>query len=156
MLLTLMIWCGYCTLQVLNDTCSLGMDIGAWYTGARLMAFQIMYAFLVFSIYISKPDILIKYLLIWGGLSLFAAFWTWTQVNLGLTSAESSFLYGRGRTTHLLQAGTLIRYFSTYSDAANFGIGIASTGVAFIIFGITKKHIAFKYAEIGEFGGGTC
>ena len=145
MLLTLMIWCGYCTLQVLNDTCSLGMDIGAWYTGARLMAFQIMYAFLVFSIYISKPDILIKYLLIWGVLSLFAAFWTWKQVNLGLTSAESSFLYGRGRTTHLLQAGTLIRYFSTYSDAANFGIGIASTAVAFIIFGITAKIKKYKY-----------
>lgn len=139
MLFTLMIWCGYCTLQVLNDTCGLGIDTGAWYTGARLMAFQIMYAFLVFSLYISKPDILIKYLYIWGALSLFAAYWVWKQKNFGLTPAESSFLYGRGRSTHLLQGGSLIRYFSTYSDAANFGIGIASTAVAFIIFGITAK-----------------
>lgn len=139
MFLTLIIWCGYCTLQVLNDTCSLGMDVGAWYTGARLMAFQIMYAFIVFSIYISKPDILIKYLYIWGALGLFAAYWVWKQKNMGLTSAESSFLYGRGRSTHLLQGGSLIRYFSTYSDAANFGIGIASIAVAFIIFGITAK-----------------
>ncbi len=145
MLLTLMIWCGYCTLQVLNDTCSLGMDVGAWYTGARLMAFQIMYAFLVFSIYISKPDILIKYLYLWGALSLFAALWVWKQKNIGLTPAESSFLYGRGRSTHLLQGGTLIRYFSTYSDAANFGIGIASTAVAFIIFGITAKIRKYKF-----------
>ena len=74
MLFTLMIWCGYCTLQVLNDTCSLGIDVGAWYTGARLMAFQLMYTFLVFSIYISKPDILIKYIFFWGALSLFATF----------------------------------------------------------------------------------
>ena len=118
-LLTLMVWCGYCTLQILNDTCSLGMDVGAWYTGARLLAFQIMYAFLVFSIYISKPDILIKYLFIWGALALFAAYWVWKQKNLGLTPAESSFLYGRGRSTHLLQAGTLIRYFSIYSDYKN-------------------------------------
>lgn len=139
MFLTLIIWCGYCTLQVLNDTCSLGMDVGAWYTGARLMAFQIMYAFIVFSIYISKPDILIKYLYIWGALGLFAAYWVWKQKNMGLTPAESSFLYGRGRSTHLLQGGSLIRYFSTYSDAANFGIGIASIAVAFIIFGITAK-----------------
>lgn len=145
MLLTLIIWCGYCTLQVLNDTCSLGMDIGAWYTGARLMAFQIMYAFLVFSIYISKPDILIKYLFIWGALALFAAYWVWKQKNIGLTPSESSFLYGRGRSTHLLQGGSLIRYFSTYSDAANFGIGIASTAVAFIIFGITAKIKKYKY-----------
>ena len=55
MLFTLMIWCSFCTLQVLNDTCNIGLDVGAWYTGARLMAFQIMYAFLVFSIYISTP-----------------------------------------------------------------------------------------------------
>ena len=139
MLFSLMIWCGYCTLQVLNDTCSLGINAGAWYTGARLMAFQIMYAFLVFSLYISKPNILIKYLYIWGALSLFAAYWVWKQKNIGLTPAENSFLFGRGRETHVLQGGSLIRYFSTYSDAANFGIGIASTAVAFIIFGITAK-----------------
>ena len=38
-----------------------------------------------------------------------------------------------------------IRYFSIYSDAANFGIGIASTAVAFIIFGITSKIKKYKY-----------
>jgi hypothetical protein len=51
----------------------------------------------------------------------------------------------RGHETHVLQAGTLIRYFSTYSDAANFGIGIASTAVAFLIFGITSKIKKHKY-----------
>ena len=56
MLFALVIWCGYCTLEILNDTCNLGINIGAWYTGARLMAFQLLYIFLVFSIYISKPE----------------------------------------------------------------------------------------------------
>ena len=139
MLYALFIWCGFCTLQVLNDTCNIGLDLGAWYTGARLMAFQIMYAFLVFSIYISKPDILIKYLLLWGVLALFASFWVWKQKNYGFTDAENSFIFGRGRSTHVLQGGTLIRYFSIYGDAANFGIGIASTAVAFLIFAITSK-----------------
>ena len=46
MLLMLTVWCIFCTLEVLNDTCGLGIDIGAWYAGARLMAFQLMYAFL--------------------------------------------------------------------------------------------------------------
>ena len=144
MLFALMIWCGYCTLQVLNDTCGLGIDVGAWYTGARLMAFQIMYAFLVYSIYISKPDILTKYLLLWGATALIASYWVWKQKYIGFTPAESSFLYGRGRQTHLLQGGSLIRYFSLYSDAANFGIGIASTAVAFLIFGITVKIRKYK------------
>jgi hypothetical protein len=108
------------------------------------MAFQIMYAFLVFSIYISKPDILIKYLLLWGALALFASFWVWKQKNIGFTNAENAWIQGRGRLTHILQGGSLIRYFSIYSDAANFGIGIASTAVAFIIFGITSKIIKYK------------
>jgi hypothetical protein len=63
-----------------------------------------------------------------------------------MTPAENSFLQGRGRTTHLLQGGSLIRYFSIYADAANFGIGTAATAVAFIIFAITskiKKHKIF-------------
>lgn len=144
MLFALMIWCGFCTLEVLNDTCSIGIDVGGWYTAARMMAFQLMYAFIVFTIYISNPKILTRYLYVWGLLALFASFWVWKQQNIGFTVAENSFLQGRGRTTHFLQAGTLIRYFSIYSDAANFGVGMASTAVAFLVFGITAKIKKFK------------
>lgn len=146
MLFSLIIWCSFCTLEVLNDTCNLGINIGAWYTGARLMAFQLLYAFLVFSIYISSPKIIIKYFYLWGALAIFASFWIWKQKNFGFTDGENSWLQGMGRSTHIIQGGTLIRYFSIYSDAANFGVGIASTAVAFIIFGITskiKKHRIF-------------
>ena len=104
-----------------------------------------MYAFLVFTLYISNPKILIKYLYVWGGLALFAAFWVWKQKYIGFTDAENIWLQGRGRSTHILYGGTLIRYFSIFSDAANFGIGIASTAVAFIIFGITSRIKKYKY-----------
>ena len=139
MLLALMIWCGFVTLQVLNNTCDLGIDIAGWYGGARLMAFQLLYIFLVFSIYITTPEILIKYLKIWAILSLFSAIWAWKQQNFGFTEVENVWIQTRGRTTHILQAGTLIRYFSTFSDAANYGCNAASAAVAFIIFGITSK-----------------
>ena len=139
MFLTLLIWCGFCTLEVLNDTCDIGIDVGSWFTTARMMAYQLMYCFIVFTLYITTPKRLTTYLFVWGGLALFASFWVWKQQHIGLTTAESSFLQGRGRATHLIQAGTLIRYWSIYTDAANFGIGIASTAVAFIIFGITSK-----------------
>ena len=145
MFLTLIVWCGFCTLEVLNDTCGIGLDVGAWYTSARMMAFQLMYAFIVFFFYFSNPKILVRYLFVWGALSLFAVLWVWKQKYIGLTVAENIFLQGRGRSTHLLNAGTLIRYWSVYSDAANFGIGIASTAVAFIIFGITSKIKKHKY-----------
>lgn len=140
MLFALVIWCGFCTLQVLNDTCNIGIDIGAWYTGARLMAFQILYAFVVFSIYINSPEILLKYLRLWALLSLFSVFWTYKQKFIGLTPKESAWLYyGPGTLTHLLQAGTLIRYWSTFSDAASYGINAASSSVVFIIIAITSK-----------------
>ena len=145
MFFALMMWCGFCTLQVLNDTCNLGINIGAWYTGARMMAFQILYAFIVFSLYMDQPKNLMKYLCVWGALALFAVFWVWKQQNIGFTSAENAFIQGRGRSTHILQAGTLIRYFSIYNDAANYGIGIAATAVAFIIFGLTAKIKKYKY-----------
>ena len=146
MFITLAVWCGFITLEVLNDTCGIGIDVAAWYTTARSIAFQLMYIFIVFTIYISNPKILTKYLFLWGALALFAAFWVWKQQNIGFTASEERWLMTRGSNTHIIQGGTLIRYFSLYSDAANFGIGIASTAVAFIIFGITskiKKHRKF-------------
>lgn len=139
MLFALIIWSIFCTIEILNDTCGLGINFGAWYTGARMIAFQILYIFLVFTIYISSPEILMKYLKLWAFLSLFSAIWTWRQVNIGLTPGESSFLWGRGRSTHVIQAGTLIRYFSTFSDAANYGCNAAASAVAFIVIGITTK-----------------
>ena len=146
MFFALAAWCVYCTLQVFNDTCGLGMNIGAWFSGARMMAFQLMYAFLVFTLYISSPKILMRYLYVWSALAIFAVFWVWKQQYIGFTPTESAWLYyGPGGLTHLLQAGTLIRYWSIYGDAANYGIGIASTGVAFVIFGITEKIKKFKY-----------
>ncbi len=144
MLYTIIIWCGFCTLQVLNDTCGIGIEVGPWYTAARMMAFQLLYAFLVYSIYISKPNILTNYLVVWGCFALFASYWVWKQKNIGFTDAENAWIQGPGRSTHIIQGGTLIRYFSIYSDAANFGIGIASTAVAFIIFGITAKIKKYK------------
>ena len=146
MFVTLIVWCGFITLEVLNDTCGIGIDVASWYATARSLAFQLMYIFLVFSIYISNPKILTKYLFLWGVLAIFASFWVWKQQKIGFTDSEFRWLMSRGRETHVLQGGTLIRYFSLYNDAANFGIGIASTAVAFLIFGITsriKKHKIF-------------
>ena len=91
MLFALVIWCGFCTLQVLNDTCDLGINVAAWYTGARLLAFQILYAFIIFSIYISTPKVLLKYLYLWAFLSLFSVFWTYKQRYIGLTPTETAY-----------------------------------------------------------------
>lgn len=137
MLLALIIWCGFITLEILNDTCGLGINIEAWYTGARMFGFQLLYIFLVFSIYISSPEILRKYLIVWACLCLFSALWTMKQQYLGFTHAEAMFM--AGNVTHVIQGGTLFRYFSTFSDASNYGCNAAASAVALFIFGITTK-----------------
>ena len=140
MLLAILIWTGLCALELLNDTCNMGMDVAAWFTSFRLYALHLIWIILVFSIYISSPERLIQYLKVWALLSLFSAFWTWKQKNMGFTPKEYAFIYyGAGRSTHLLNGGSLIRYFSTFSDAATYGCYAASTGVALIIWGITSK-----------------
>ena len=145
MLLALMIWTGFCILQLMNDTCGLGMNVGGWYTGARMMAFQLIYIFVVFTLYINSPQRLIHYLFFWAGLSLFAVFWTWKQKVIGLTPTESSWLHSVGYTTHLLNGGTLLRYWSCFNDAANYGINAAATATAFIIIGIMTRINKYRY-----------
>ena len=137
MLLAIMIWFGMCALEIFNDT--IGINIAAWFTGIRLLALHLVWILLVFSLYITNPQTLIKYLRLWAILSLFSAFWTWKMINYGLTESESSWLYNSGYRTHLLNAGTLIRYWSTFNDAATYGCNASASAVAFLIFGITSK-----------------
>ena len=137
MFLTLIIWFGYCTLEVLNDTCGLGIDVGGWYGGVRMMAIQLIYAAVIFTIYISEPEKLIKYLRIWAILCLFSYFWTWKQQTFGFTAAENIWLEARGRTTHIVNGIT--RYWSTFSDAANYGCHAAAAAVTFLCITITTK-----------------
>ena len=134
MLVAIFIWSGFCVIEMFNDTCGLGYNFTAWFTGARLMALHLLWIILVFSIYVNSPKTLITYLRIWACLSLFSAFWTWKMINIGLTPQETGFLYGAGQRTHLLQAGTLIRYWSTFTDAANYGCHAAAAAVAFLVF----------------------
>ena len=137
MLFAIIIWCTFCTLEVLNDTCGLGIDIGGWYSGARMMAFQLLiYLLSFFNIY-SSPEILMKYLKLWAILSLFSYFWTWKQQHLGLTPAEK-FLNGRGRTTHLLQGGTLFDIGPLLVMLPIMDVMLQQQH-SFFIFGITSK-----------------
>ena len=116
----------------------MGYNIGAWFSGFRLLCIQLIWIHLIYSIYINSPEKLQKYLKIWAWLSLFSVFWTFKQKFIGFTQAENVWLLTAGRT-HVLQGGTLIRYFSTFSDAANYGCNAAAAAIAFLIFGITTK-----------------
>lgn len=145
MFFSLLVWCTFCTLELLNDTCGLGIDIGGWYAGARMMAFQLIYCFIVFTLYIDDSRKLTIFLRLWAALSIFSVLWTLKQQYVGLTEAENLWLQTRGRTTHVIQGGTLIRYWSTFNDAAQYGIHAACISIVFFVMSITTKIKIDRY-----------
>lgn len=136
MAFAILLWFLLCALEVFNDTCSLGINVGAWFTGFRLMAFQLVYFLLIFSLYINSPEVLTKYLKIWAFLTLFSVYWTFKQKYIGLNPYEHARVYAWG-STHFVNG--IIRYWSTFSDAANYGCNAAATSVAFLLIGLTSK-----------------
>ena len=136
MTLAVFLWISLCFIEVFNDTCSLGIDVASWFTGFRLIAFQLLYFVLIFSIYINSPEVLTKYLKIWAWLSLFSVYWTYKQKYIGLNPYENARIHAYG-STHFVNG--IIRYWSTFSDAANYGCNAAATSVAFLLIGLTSK-----------------
>ena len=141
MLLAIILWICLCFIEIFNNTCGLGINVNAWFTGFRLMALHLVWILLVFSLYITNPKALITYLRVWACLSLFSAFWTWKMINIGLTQSEQEWLYNSGYVTHILNGGTLIRYWSTFNDAATYGCNASASAVAFLIFGKIDQNI---------------
>ena len=138
MLVGVLGWCAFCILEVFNDTCGLGMNIGAWFTGIRLMAFQLLYAVIVLALYINTPQNIYRFFTLWALCLLFSAFWCWKQINIGWTNAEYAWLYYQGHAEQHIVNG-ITRYFATFTDAANFGIHMAAASVVFYIIAITNK-----------------
>ena len=139
-LMTLIVlgWCAFCIIEVLNDTCGLGINVNAWFTGARLMAFQLLYAVIVFALYINNSKRIYQLFFVWAFCSIFAVFWCWKQKNIGWDAAETSWLFAQGHAKQHIVNG-IIRYFGTFTDAANFGIHMACASVSFFIIAITNK-----------------
>ena len=133
----ILLWTLLCAIEVFNDTCGLGINVNGWFSGIRLLAFQLFYFILIFSLYIDSPDILIKYLRLWAALALFSVFWAWKQQYIGFTQAELNWLNSAGARTHMVNGIT--RYWSTFHDAAIYGCNAAATSVAFLLIGITSK-----------------
>lgn len=137
MLFAVILWNILCLLEVFNNTCGLGINVEGWYTAYRLMAFQLIYYVVIFTLYIDSPQMVIKYIRVWACLALFSAFWTFKQQYIGFTPAEHAWLYYGGPSKHLVNG--IVRYWSTFSDAANYGCNAGASSVAFILFGLTSK-----------------
>lgn len=82
-------------------------------------------------------------LIIWAILSLLAALKGYWQKSHGFDSAELYWLFVEGGAkTHIIYSG--IRFFSFFTDAANFGI---SMGLSMTVFGISGFFVKTRWVK---------
>jgi hypothetical protein len=110
------------------------------------MAFQLLYAVIVFALYMNTPQRIYQLYTVWALCALFAVFWCWKQINIGWDDAERNWLFVQDHAKQHIVNG-ITRYFGTFTDAANFGIHMACASVSFFILAITHKvkHLFQKY-----------
>ncbi|MBP5339113.1 MAG: O-antigen ligase family protein [Prevotella sp.] len=137
MLLGIILWTFYLILQVFNDTCGLPLSVGDWLMNINFYALYFIIAYVLINKIINTPENILRFLRLWAYFSIAAAFWAWRQQTFGWDNAENAWLMGGAMRTHII--GGSIRYFSFFSDAANFGCNIGSSAVAFYVLTLTSK-----------------
>lgn len=140
-------WTAYCFVEVFNPMGTFGNWLGTIRaTGIYIILFQ----FLVYYIF-KDVQKLRGFLIFWAVLILLAALKGMGQKFIGMDTDEKIWLYTLGAHTHVIYSG--IRYFSFFTDAANFGCHM---GLAMVVFSILflyekDKGIRFFYLIVAAF-----
>lgn len=137
MIFGITIWTLYIILQIFNQTCQLPISYGDW--GRNFLFYGLIFyiSYSVVALSIRTPNKIMWLLRLWAFFSIAAFYWAWRQKTFGWDDAEWGFLMGGGARTHLI--GGSIRYFSFFTDAANFGCCMGASAVAFYSFFLKTK-----------------
>ena len=125
-----LIWFLYCFINVGNHATG-NVHFSAWLGNVRVIALYPIFTCVIISIIAKKYQFIYYFLFLWGILTLLAAIKGYWQKNYGFDAAEWAWVSTRGANTHLLKTG--IRYFSFFTDAANYGCGMGLSLVAFFL-----------------------
>lgn len=138
--MVMFVWLLYCIWEILNP---LSVSREAWLISIRSVA---LYSFLIavlIPVLFNRYEHLRLILIVWSVLTLLAALYAISQKYIGFNTYELEWLYNRGRKTHVLSTG--IRYFSFFTDAANFGTGMGFSMVVFSLIAFYEKNKWMKY-----------
>jgi cell division protein FtsW (lipid II flippase) len=128
MLLTL-IWLVYNIAQIANPE---ARSMVAWAYAVRGTALYMLFTIPLTLVYANTNADLNRFLKLIFLFSVLAAIWGLRQYFVGLDAAENRWLDAGSRSTHVLFGN--LRVFSFFSDAGQFGAGIAHVGlIAFIL-----------------------
>jgi len=128
-----MFWMLFCFLEIINPMST----FGNWITTVRNIGIHIVvFQLLVFLNLDSLPKLRL-FFGFWGMLILLGALKAIGQKYIGFDRFESAWLYTFGAHTHVIYSG--IRYFSFFTDAANFGCHMGLGIVVFTILSFYEK-----------------
>jgi hypothetical protein len=133
------LWLLYCTFQILNPDSS---SIFAWLVNVRGIGIYFFLVVLLSTVYLRKYRNLRQVMNILSVLCIIAVSKAIIQKVFGFDSFEQTWLAEGGSRTHIIHTG--IRYFSIFTDAGNFGSGIALSGVLFSISAFSQKNTAYR------------
>lgn len=147
------VWFAYVLMELGNPEM---ISATAWFYAMRGVGFYQLLTFgLVFMLY-RKPKYLDQFLYIIGTISLLGTLWGFRQMIFGTDAAEDYWLYDVGHDEEHILHGVL-RVFSFYSDAGQFG---ASQAMISMVFGLMclgpigwSKRIFFGIISISCFLG---
>lgn len=131
--LVAVIWAIYGLFQFVNPEI---VSVSGWFSSVRSISLHFLIIVVLTQLVLNDLKWLHYMLGIWSLLTIAAVIKALVQRYHGFDDAELHWLFvSGGATTHLIHSGA--RYFSFFSDAANFS---ASMGLSMVVFSITALH----------------
>lgn len=139
MLWAILCWSAYCCLEFANPNCV----PKAWSVLIFQYAIYPLLCTILVPITIKNIKGIYLLLIIWSIFVLICVAIAFRQQHFGWNARENYFLFTLGgASTHIIWSG--IRYFSCFTDAANFGVHMAMAATTFGISLFYIKNKAFK------------
>ena len=135
------IWGIFCALELFNPHMT---SVNAWMSSMRNMAIYFIMVIILVQLSVKDLHQVKSLLAVWSVLVIISALKAMYQKYVGFTSGDEFFLYALdGQVTHIIYYG--IRYFSIFSDAANFGGSMGMALTVFLIVGFHEKRPILKF-----------
>ena len=148
----MLVWFAYCFINVGNHATGT-IHFTAWLGNVRVISLYALVTSVIIAISAKNYKFIHWFLILWGILTLLAAAKGYWQKNHGFDAAEWAWVSTRGANTHLLRTG--IRFFSFFTDAANYGCGMGLSLVTFFLsfFYVKNKYLKVFYLLVAAAGG---
>ena len=135
------IWMAYCILEIVNPE---SVSVAGWFSSVRSIAFYFFFIVVLPQLTMTEYKYLKYMLAVWSVLTLIAVGKACMQKFFGFNAAENYWLFVLGgRSTHIIHSG--VRYFSFFSDAANFG---GSMGLSMVVFSISALYYRNSWMKL--------